>query len=165
MQTDDAITRITMTPSILADLDEVNEQINAQVTWVSDMVKYGVGDKWEDATQEGNQGDCEDFAIAKWHELLSKFPDDFPKSAIDLAICYDSQTQLHAVLIIRALPVDMCLDSEKFDVTSWDDEIASGYRFVETTVGGNILKNSWRTVPDDAQPGAPPMPVGGSTLG
>ena len=54
-----------------ARIEAVNRLINSSVRYVSDLAQHGVLDRWTapPATLAGGQGDCEDYAIAKYVAL------------------------------------------------------------------------------------------------
>ena len=115
--------------------------MNQGTTYVSDIQKYGVIDRWEDADQEGHQGDCEDYAIAKYHRLHDL---NWPQDALDVAICLDELGEGHAVLVARTDQGDLVLDNRQTLVLPWDQLASMGYRFLRVTVGGSF--QNWRQV-------------------
>lgn len=142
MQDDPLIHRVALTPALRSQLDDVNSQVNARTTYVPDIQKYGALDRWEDASREGNQGDCEDFAIAKYHQLRTL---GWPQAALDIAICLDEVGEGHAVLVARTDQGDLVLDNRQARVWPWDELITAGYRFEKITVGGSF--RDWRLIP------------------
>ena len=142
MQIDPLIQRVTLTPDLAAQLDQVNQMVNAEIAYVPDQVKYGVPEKWEDAELEGNQGDCEDFVFAKRRRLRAL---GWPLAALDFVMCWDETGAYHCVLAVRTDQGDKILDSRQAGVWDMDTDLAAkGYRIDETTVGGTFA--NWRKV-------------------
>ena len=84
-----------------AQIGTVNRAINGAIRYVSDMAQHGVADKWSAplATLGSGQGDCEDYAIAKYAALreLGIATDD-----LRLVLVRDRAAgQDHAVLAVR----------------------------------------------------------------
>ena len=141
MQTDPLIHRVVLVANLRDQLDQVNAHVNSVTTYIPDIVKYGVAERWEDAAKEGNQGDCEDFALAKRQALRDL---GWPQAALDIATCADETGQEHAVLIARTDQGDLVLDNRQNTVWRWDQLAAFGYTFQKVTVGGSLL--TWRAV-------------------
>jgi predicted transglutaminase-like cysteine proteinase len=86
---------------ILQDLIEVNHEYNQKITYVGDTWTYKSSEQWENALEHGNQGDCEDFAIAKLHALLDK---GWPIETLRLTFCWvdkEADDSGHAVLVVE----------------------------------------------------------------
>lgn len=135
------ITREPLTAERRDQLERVNAVVNARTVYVPDTMKYGMAERWEDAGQNGNEGDCEDFALAKRTQLRAL---GWPQAALDLAICITEDGGLHAVLIARTDQGDYVLDNRQRDVWRWDKLADFGYRFEKVTIGGSLL--NWRAV-------------------
>jgi len=81
------------------DLNDVNVKWNDKITYVSDDIKYRTPEQWEDATERGYKGDCEDYSIAKLHELVKR---GWPIELLRLAFCWvgpEQDRSGHAVLL------------------------------------------------------------------
>ena len=54
-----------------AQLEDINQGVNLAIRYVSDNMQYGVADRWSSALSSfaTGQGDCEDYAIAKYVAL------------------------------------------------------------------------------------------------
>jgi len=81
------------------DLQEVNREFNQLITYVSDDKKYHVSEQWEDASEHEYQGDCEDFSLAKLHELVRR---GWPIEKLRLTFCWverEADDSGHAVLV------------------------------------------------------------------
>lgn len=84
-----------------ARIAAVNRLVNSAVRYTSDMAQWGVPDRWSPPleTFASGQGDCEDYAIAKYVALLELGFD--PR---DLKVLLVKDTRLyqdHAVLAVR----------------------------------------------------------------
>jgi len=87
-----------------AQLQRVNDFINRSVTFVSDQQAWGVDDYWATPAQTLllGQGDCEDFAIAKYFSLVRMgVPSDKLRLTFVKAL---KQNQAHMVLAYYPTP-------------------------------------------------------------
>ena len=101
-----------------AELDVVNRRINRRIH----AAKDGSVDTWSLATR---YGDCEDFAIAKRHELMAR---GWPASALLLATARIPGGINHAVLVVHTHDGDYVLDNLRSGVTRWN---ALPYRWLK----------------------------------
>jgi predicted transglutaminase-like cysteine proteinase len=62
-----AAVTLTLTPWFEKFLTEINVYWNHRLTWTSDEAQYGRPEFW--TVPVGTQGDCEDFALAKYGQL------------------------------------------------------------------------------------------------
>lgn len=96
----------------LAQIEAVNAEMNAR-RYVLDPPNWGVPDYWATPLQFFRKnGDCEDFAIAKFMSLRAL---GWPNEALRIAVVKDMNLQLmHAVLIVyhegRAYVLDNQID-------------------------------------------------------
>lgn len=72
-------------------IEKVNHEVNQNTIYKSDISKYGTNEWWTEAVGEG---DCEDYALAKFRLLA-----DYPKQ-IRLATCWVETGEYHAVLLV-----------------------------------------------------------------
>ena len=95
-------------------LDRVNHAIN-RVTYRDDSENWGRIDYWaapEEFFLRG--GDCEDYAIAKYHSLKEL---GFPVEELRLLILWDDQRAVaHAVLAVGSAGDELVLDNVRDDV-------------------------------------------------
>lgn len=70
----------------------INKQVNAQVTYKTDLEQYGTLENW---CLPDVFGDCEDYAILKYHLLIDA---GWPSDKLGLCICYMPDGQGHCVL-------------------------------------------------------------------
>jgi len=90
-------------------LKEVNNLVNSRVHQRADIEVYAQAEHW---TRSGigatAVGDCEDLAIEKRHQLLSRA---FDPRRMSFAVVFSPETGLHTVLVVRTERGDMVLDS------------------------------------------------------
>lgn len=101
-----------------ARLDEANRGVNMAIRYVSDMVQYGVPDRWSSplATFATAKGDCEDYAIAKYAALRES---GFPQQDLRLVLVRDRAVrQDHAVLAARLDDRWLILDNRRSEVVA-----------------------------------------------
>ena len=87
-----------------AKVERVNHFINRAVRFVSDQQAWGVDDYWATPTQtlSRGQGDCEDFAIAKYFSLVRMgVPSEMLRLTFAKAL---TQNQAHMVLAYYPSP-------------------------------------------------------------
>jgi predicted transglutaminase-like cysteine proteinase len=105
----------------LRELDEVNRQVNHSVAPATDLEVYGVNEYW---TLPRARGDCEDYALLKRHNLISK---GWPVSSLLMTVVRDEKGEGHAVLTARTMQGDFVLDNKIEDVRPWHK---TPYQFV-----------------------------------
>jgi predicted transglutaminase-like cysteine proteinase len=83
-----------------AQIGTINRAINGAIRYVSDMAQHGVADKWSSPlTSLGSgQGDCEDYAIAKYAALREA---GIAVDDLRLVLVRDRVAGDHAVLAVR----------------------------------------------------------------
>lgn len=107
---------------LLALADDVNRHINRTVVQLSDPENYGVAEYW--TLPANGQGDCEDFVLRKYKDLLDA---GVPSRALSVAIVLDRNGDNHAVLILHHPSGDVVLDSLNPRMLPWGQ---TGYRFL-----------------------------------
>ena len=75
--------------------ERINSDVNASVTYKSDLEQYSTPDYWVEA---GTLGDCEDYALLKRQVLLKNGVD---RKDLHLALCWDETNTYHCVLLCR----------------------------------------------------------------
>lgn len=108
-------------------LARVDGAVNA-LPYVADRLNWGVADRWETPEEMFDRGgDCEGFAVAKYHALLAL---GFDKNAMRIAIVWDAQDrEEHAVLIVRAADDTWLLDNKLAEPQPAADFVAR-YRLI-----------------------------------
>lgn len=103
--------------SALRTLRDINRSVNQRVIQRTDLQMYGRGEVWRrSGTGKGAQGDCEDLAIEKRLELISR---GFPADRLFFAVVYRGDVGLHTVLISRLGDGDYVLDSLTPHIVPW----------------------------------------------
>jgi predicted transglutaminase-like cysteine proteinase len=93
--------KVVRSKSGRAQLEEVNQGVNAAIRYVSDLAQFGELDHWSAplASFATAKGDCEDYAIAKYVALREA---GFPEGELRLLLGRDRTVrQDHAVLAAR----------------------------------------------------------------
>ncbi len=108
-------------------LVRVDRAVNA-LPYVADRENWGEADRWETPAEMFDRGgDCEGFAIAKYHALIAL---GFDKDALKIAVVWDAQDrEEHAVLFVRAAGETWLLDN-KLSAPQLAADFASRYRLV-----------------------------------
>lgn len=97
-----------------AELNEVNLAVNRKIREVSDLQQHGVDDVW---SLPKTAGDCEDFAILKKKELMTR---GWPASTLLLTVVTVSG-QGHVVLTARTDRGDFILDNRTNALRPWTE--------------------------------------------
>jgi predicted transglutaminase-like cysteine proteinase len=104
---------IPLTSARRAELQHVNSSVNARIAQRTDLSTAGKEDEWDLPTSR--QGDCEDIAILKKSELLTR---GWPASALLLTVAR-SGGEGHTVLTVRTSEGDLVLDNETSVIRNW----------------------------------------------
>jgi predicted transglutaminase-like cysteine proteinase len=105
----------------LKELDDINRTVNKDIAPATDLEVYGINEYW---TLPRTRGDCEDYALQKRHNLISK---GWPVSALLMTVVRDEKGEGHAVLTARTVQGDFILDNKIEDVRMWNK---TPYQFV-----------------------------------
>jgi predicted transglutaminase-like cysteine proteinase len=105
--------RIELTAERLRLLERVNHRVNLSI--VSKSKNYGsnLEDMWRVAP---DQGDCNDYAVTKRHELLKN---GLPSSALRLSVTKTSAGIGHLVLVVITTQGDLVMDNLSDEVQAW----------------------------------------------
>jgi predicted transglutaminase-like cysteine proteinase len=106
-----------------AQLEEVNQGVNAVIRYVSDLAQFGELDRWSAAlsTFASRKGDCEDYAITKYVALREA---GFPEDQLRLLLVRDrSVRQDHAVLAAKLDGRWLILDNRWSGLRDDSDEL------------------------------------------
>jgi predicted transglutaminase-like cysteine proteinase len=127
-----------------AQLEQVQQAINHQVTFETDQQRFGVAEYWEPADKAG---DCEDIALAKRARLISM---GWAADDLRIALLLDEQGQLHAVLTVdvtsmKGAAASYVLDSRVLHVEPWKALTEHGYLFLARAKPGD---SQWRLLDD-----------------
>ena len=83
----------------------INAQVNASVTYKTDLEQYSTPEHWCLPT---NFGDCEDYALLKRKVLLEQ---GWPNDKLGLCVCYMPDGQGHCVLWVDTDKGSFILDN------------------------------------------------------
>jgi predicted transglutaminase-like cysteine proteinase len=106
--------------------ERINSDVNASVTYKSDLEQYSTPEFWVEA---GTLGDCEDYALLK-RELLKE--QGFDAEKIHLATCWinvKADDTGHCVLIVETDKGQVILDNNLKDPVSLNFE-AVDYKYI-----------------------------------
>ena len=85
--------------------ERINSDVNARVTYKSDLEQFDTPEFWVKA---GQYGDCEDYALAKREALLQA---GWPKDKLGLCVCYTQLGEGHCVLWVDTDKGSFILDN------------------------------------------------------
>jgi predicted transglutaminase-like cysteine proteinase len=109
-----------------AQLAQVNRAVNLALRYRSDAARHGAADAWSAplAALAAGEGDCEDYAIAKYMALREA---GVPAGDLRLVLVRDTRLeQDHAVLAARSGERWLLLDNRRFSLI--EDRDAHAYR-------------------------------------
>lgn len=110
------------------ELLEVNAAVNSAIQPVTDEELYRVAEYW---TYPRTAGDCEDFALAKRRELISR---GWPASTLLITVVKEASGNGHAVLLVRTDRGDLVLDNQEGLVKLWNE---TRYQFIKRQSQGH----------------------------
>lgn len=120
----------------LAQLQAVNQQINAAHGRQNDKSGFRIGDSW-DVMGAGDSGDCEDFALTKMKQLVDSYGWN-PKN-LKLVSCYTKEGVGHAMLGVRTSNRGLlCLDVN-------NDAVMESGRLPYRIDSVALTKDSWKS--------------------
>lgn len=93
----------------------VNDAVNASIRPRIKPYRSSLAFGWELAPSEG---DCNDYAVTKRHELMSK---GLPSSALRLAVVRTPSGQGHLVLVVSTTRGDLVLDNLAPAIRHWSE--------------------------------------------
>jgi len=105
--------KVVLTDLRWRQLVEVNAYFNKRIQPVTDQDLYKVPELW---TYPENQGDCEDYVLAKKKYLISL---GWSPSSLLITVVRDEKGQGHAVLTATTNLGDYILDNQHEDVLPW----------------------------------------------
>ena len=114
-QNDKPIDATILTSSIWDELTRINGEVNAAVAPVTDLDQYDTDEYW---TYPQGAGDCEDYALEKRKELMTR---GWAASTLLIAVVRQKSGAGHAVLIARTDRGDLVLDNQDGDIHLWNE--------------------------------------------
>lgn len=124
----------------LAELENVNRQVNKQVKPRTDRKNYGVSEKW--TYPDNGYGDCEDYALLKRRRLLEL---GWPAESLLITTVWDKSAG-HTVLTVHSDKGEYVLDNQTSKILLWSK---TRYDFVQRQ--SREYPNLWVFI-DGAQP-------------
>ena len=85
--------------------ERINSDVNASVSYKSDLEQYSTPEHWVEAS---NLGDCEDYALLKRKLLLEQ---GWPSDKLGLCVCYTPTGEGHCVLWVGTDKGSFILDN------------------------------------------------------
>lgn len=136
----------------LAQINQINRQINRAMIGVTDQIAFGRTEFWTmplsapeySSLRTRPLADCEDFALEKRRALIAA---GIPETALYLAVAVSPRTSLHAVLVVATVQGDLVLDNLNDWVVGYQE---TGYTWVKRQSTTSLL--DWA---DAVQFGAP----------
>lgn len=113
---------IDLTAANLTLLKRVNHRINASIIPISKTYIGNLNETW---TIAPIQGDCNDYAVTKRHELLKK---GLPSSALRLSVTKTALGVGHLVLVVSTKRGEVVMDSLSDIVRPWQ---ATDYQWLK----------------------------------
>ncbi|MGB7286680.1 MAG: transglutaminase-like cysteine peptidase, partial [Salaquimonas sp.] len=105
---------VKLTQARWTEMVRANNRANKSIIPVTDMDYYGTEEYW---VMPKSHGDCEDFALMKRKELLSK---GWPASSLLITVVRQPNGDGHAVLTVRTNRADYVLDNLNGEILQWD---------------------------------------------
>lgn len=119
-------------------LHKVNSRVNSSISPKSDQDNYGVVEYW--TLPINGFGDCEDYALAKYRDLLDE---GVGRDKLRVAVVLDRNRRNHVVLIVRHNGVDLVLDNLTNKIKPWNK---TRYTYLAVQIVDD--PNNWEVVVD-----------------
>lgn len=129
--------RLKLTPERLAQLQEVNQQVNTAIRPEPNLEGLR-GEKW---LLHPTSGDCNDYAVTKRHDLIAK---GFPARSVLLSEVVVPWGEHHLVVVVRTSSGDLVLDNLTGHILPWSKK---SYRWVRIQMPKN--PNYWASLGGD----------------
>lgn len=119
------------------EMVKANARSNISIIPVTDEEYYGVPELW---TMPKTHGDCEDYALMKRAELLSK---GWPASSLLITVVRQQNGDGHAVLTVRTDRADYILDNLNGKILPWNE---TEYSYLKRQAAAN--SGQWEKIID-----------------
>ena len=133
--------RVRITTERWNELVTINARVNRTVFPATDMEVYGREEWW---TYPADEGDCEDVALQKRHELIAR---GWPVGALLITVVKRPNGEGHAVLTVVTDRGDLILDNLDGRVRLWSE---TPYVFVKRQSEYN--SGQWTAIQDTRAP-------------
>jgi len=114
--------RIELSEQASELLNRVNRSVNAAIAPTLKTYGTNIEDRW---TIAPSQGDCNDYAVTKRHELIA---DGLPGRALRLSVVKTASGIGHLVLVVTTTKGDLVLDNLTDAIRSWQ---TTGYQWLK----------------------------------
>ena len=128
---------VTLSRQLWSRMIEINNIINVSVAPRTDQEMWGRPEYWSYPT---NQGDCEDYVLAKRRALMAE---GVPAGSLLITVVRQPNGDGHAVLTVRTDLGDFILDNLEPRILAWDD---TEYRYLKRQSASN--SGTWVKVRD-----------------
>ncbi|MCC6737105.1 MAG: transglutaminase-like cysteine peptidase, partial [Bauldia sp.] len=106
---------VVLTEALWAQLEAVNNLVNAAIAPASDQDLFGRAEVW---VYPATEGDCEDYVLLKRRILIEN---GWPVSALLITVVRKPDGEGHAVLTVRTDRGDLILDNLEGAIAVWSD--------------------------------------------
>jgi predicted transglutaminase-like cysteine proteinase len=113
---------IELTAAATDTLNQVNRDVNAAIIPIQKNENFDINDRWTIAPAEG---DCNDYAVTKRHNLLQN---GFPARALRLAVVQTNLGIGHLVLVVATTRGNLVLDNLVESIRPWQ---STKYRWLK----------------------------------
>lgn len=130
---------VVLTDARLKELAQINQKVNRSIiphAYINDT-SY---DTWRIAPA---QGDCNDYAVTKRHELLAR---GWPSRSVLLAEVVTTWGEHHLVLVVRTDKQDLVLDNLNANIKTWSK---TPYQWVR--IESPTYRSLWSTIKTPAE--------------
>ena len=101
--------------ALITKVAAINTAINAAIEPLSDLLQYGVEERW---SYPGAKGDCEDYVLVKRRQLHAA---GIPLEDLLITVVRKTNGEGHAVLTLHTTAGDFVLDNLDWRVKPWRD--------------------------------------------
>lgn len=126
----DTVDQVAMSDRLMGMMIQVNSRVNGSMRYKAET---GMIDDWKIG---GRTGDCEDYALTKRAQLISK---GVPAGALRIATTKTRRGEPHAILVVRTSKGDFVLDNLSAEVKT---RRAAGYRLQQMSTSNPLV---WTT--------------------
>lgn len=134
--------KVALTEANLAQLRQVNDDINKRIQPMTDLDHYGEVERW--TYPDDGYGDCEDYVLLKRRTLIGL---GWPADTLLVTVVRDRKGDGHAVLTVVSDGGDLVLDNQEAAIVLWHE---TGYRFVKRQAQEDT--NGWVSLGDVLAP-------------
>ena len=130
---------VTLTKARKAELAKVNREVNRAIR-PQENPNGVTAEEWLVAPRDG---DCNDFAVTKRHELLAR---GWPSRSLLLAEAVVASGEHHLVLVVRTREDDVVLDNLNWASAQFPKSITSGCALNRQKIRNSGRRSVWRVL-------------------